>query len=184
MLLSAFVYKDINRGFPTRMVYLYYIICLRYTILVESPRSSDTEQISALGFQNHLNMVKIFSNWSKFQPKWTTDCFVINSLVSTLWIVPFHFNQAIWPGHIYTSNWSLVTKRSKFYIMVYIHNTYLIWWQQYLLNLVVTIPSYSSGNNTYLMWLQRYLPDLVATIYTWFGRSNIYLIWWQQYLLI
>ena len=30
--------KKIYRGFPTRMVYLYYILCLRYTILVENPR--------------------------------------------------------------------------------------------------------------------------------------------------
>ena len=29
-----------NRGFPTRMVYLYYISCLRYTILVGNPRSA------------------------------------------------------------------------------------------------------------------------------------------------
>ena len=28
-----------NRGFPTRMVYLYYISCLRYTILVGNPRN-------------------------------------------------------------------------------------------------------------------------------------------------
>ena len=27
-----------DRGFPTRMVYLYYISCLRYTILVGNPR--------------------------------------------------------------------------------------------------------------------------------------------------
>ena len=26
-------------GFPTRMVYLYYMSCLRYTILVENPRN-------------------------------------------------------------------------------------------------------------------------------------------------
>ena len=26
-----------NRGFPTRMVYLYYVSCLRYTILVRNP---------------------------------------------------------------------------------------------------------------------------------------------------
>ena len=32
--LHLFVY----RGFPTRMVYLYYISCLRYTILVGNPR--------------------------------------------------------------------------------------------------------------------------------------------------
>ena len=29
---------DTYRGFPTRMVYLYYISCLRYTILVGNPR--------------------------------------------------------------------------------------------------------------------------------------------------
>ena len=31
------VMKETNRGFPTRMVYLYYISCLRYTILVGNP---------------------------------------------------------------------------------------------------------------------------------------------------
>ena len=30
--------KGIFRGFPTRMVYLYYLSCLRYTILVGNPR--------------------------------------------------------------------------------------------------------------------------------------------------
>ena len=30
--------KSTYRGFPTRMVYLYYILCLRYTILVGNPR--------------------------------------------------------------------------------------------------------------------------------------------------
>ena len=31
--------KIIIRGFPTRLVYLYYIACLRYTILVGNPRN-------------------------------------------------------------------------------------------------------------------------------------------------
>ena len=33
----GFFFQGINRGLPTRMVYLYYISCLRYTILVGNP---------------------------------------------------------------------------------------------------------------------------------------------------
>ena len=32
------IFLCIFRGFPTRMVYLYYISCLRYTILTRNPR--------------------------------------------------------------------------------------------------------------------------------------------------
>ena len=36
--MGMLVYMSVYRGFPTRMVYLYYISCLRYTILVGNPR--------------------------------------------------------------------------------------------------------------------------------------------------
>ena len=36
------------RGFPTRMVYLYFLSCLRYTILVGNPRNKTTTQIHML----------------------------------------------------------------------------------------------------------------------------------------
>ena len=36
------IHTHIYRGFPTRMVYLYYISCLRYTILVGNPRYTYT----------------------------------------------------------------------------------------------------------------------------------------------
>ena len=32
------------RGFPTRMVYLYYISCLRYTILVRKPQNEEEDE--------------------------------------------------------------------------------------------------------------------------------------------
>ena len=35
----------IYRGFPTRMVYLYYISCWRYTILVGNPRYTGAQQL-------------------------------------------------------------------------------------------------------------------------------------------
>ena len=35
---SLFIALSAYKGFPTRMVYLYYISCLRYTILVRNPR--------------------------------------------------------------------------------------------------------------------------------------------------
>ena len=38
LLSPQLVRQAIYRGFPTRMVYLYYISCLRYTILVGNPQ--------------------------------------------------------------------------------------------------------------------------------------------------
>ena len=46
--------KRINRGFPTRMVYLYYISCLRYTILAGNPRNKDGEKLSNRRFANEV----------------------------------------------------------------------------------------------------------------------------------
>ena len=37
------------RGFPTRMVYLYYISCLTYTILVGNPRNIINKQTNQPG---------------------------------------------------------------------------------------------------------------------------------------
>ena len=39
LLLMLFFFQFTNQGFPTRMVYLYYISCLGYTILVGNPRN-------------------------------------------------------------------------------------------------------------------------------------------------
>ena len=37
---TGFKTETTNRGSPTRMLYLYYISCLRYTVLVGNPRNS------------------------------------------------------------------------------------------------------------------------------------------------
>ena len=37
--LSLHQFQEAYRGFPTRMVYLYYISCMRYTIMVGNPRT-------------------------------------------------------------------------------------------------------------------------------------------------
>ena len=45
-------YNFIIRGFPTRMVYLYYISCLRYTILVGNPRFYMLSSFSSISVKN------------------------------------------------------------------------------------------------------------------------------------
>ena len=53
---------DIYWGFPTRMVYLYYMSCLRYTILVRNPRYRDIPFWSeTLGIYIRIN--HILSLW-------------------------------------------------------------------------------------------------------------------------
>ena len=47
-------HRDSYAGFPTRMVYLYYIACLRYTILVGNPRYYGS--VTAVKFNFQLNV--------------------------------------------------------------------------------------------------------------------------------
>ena len=48
--------SKIIRGFPTRMVYLHYISCLRYTILVGIPRNATACFVGCLTSQQHASV--------------------------------------------------------------------------------------------------------------------------------
>ena len=77
----------IYRGFPTRMVYLCYISCLRYTILVGNPRYSLPNTFVPLHYEslNSCNKIlkvldifstnpKFFIGWGVGQPKRRLYC--------------------------------------------------------------------------------------------------------------
>ena len=61
----------VYQGFPTRMVYLYYISCLRYTILVGNPRySPNTHLVCSMRIMIHFRNVNISENINKSKELW------------------------------------------------------------------------------------------------------------------
>ena len=50
----------INRGFLTRVVYLHYISCLRYIILVRNPRNVQTKKPIFKGISYEITKVRLF----------------------------------------------------------------------------------------------------------------------------
>ena len=86
-----------NLGLPTRMVYLYYIPCLRYTILVGKPRNLTVESYHCLNkkskcsndlYSPYLQDISgaTFLTLSTITQVWTTSCHFSTESLHNFWL--------------------------------------------------------------------------------------------------